>query len=332
MLQVPDYTILDNLAEPCEIIDFNFRYLYANEAAIKQKSLLIGEIHGHKVSDIHPNIDDTPFLSLLKKCMDHRIPVEFDDGVTKQKIRMDPVPEGVFVHSVSLHVHGAKIRARRITTIKAAANTHSTDSLKVYEKLARGHAGDLEIEGWLDALDVRTKETSEHILRVTAATVTLAHRAGVPESEIPQIRHGALLHDIGKIGISDSILLKSDRLTTDEWDVVRKHPDYAYDLLYSVEYLQDRLPIPYSHHEKWDGTGYPQGLRGDEIPLAARLFSIVDVWDSLSFESVYHEAWSQPDVVGYIQDHAGSHFDPHVVDLFTHAYPDLKHLCALHAE
>ena len=175
----------------------------------------------------------------------------------------------------------------------------------------------------MDALDARTHETNDHILRVTNATVILAHMTGMPESEIVQLRRGALLHDIGKTAIPDPILLKSDKLTTEEWDIIRKHPDYAYDLVYPIEYLRSCLSIPYSHHEKWDGTGYPQGLRGEEIPLPARLFAVVDVWETLSFDRVYRKAWPQEKIMHYIQEQSGHHFDPEVVDMFFRATKDL---------
>jgi len=203
---------------------------------------------------------------------------------------------------------------------------HSLETLKTHGRSILEQADDLEIEGWLEALDSRTKETNEHILRVTAATVILAQMAGMPDIEIPCIKHGALLHDIGKIGIPDTILLKSGKLTANEWDVIRKHPGYAYDLLYSVEHLKNCLSIPYSHHEKWDGTGYPQGLKGEEIPLPARLFAVADVWDTLSSDRVYRKAWPQKKVTGHIQEQAGVHFDPEVVNLFSRAHQDLMEL------
>lgn len=203
---------------------------------------------------------------------------------------------------------------------------HSLEAPKINGISVLDQVDDLEIEGWLEALDLRTKETNEHILRVTAATVILAQMAGVPKAEIPCIKHGALLHDIGKIGIPDSILLKSGKLAANEWDVIRKHPCYAYDLLYSAEYLKYCLCIPYSHHEKWDGTGYPQGLKGEEIPLPARLFAVADVWDTLSNDCVYRKAWPQNKIMEYIQRQAGLHFDPEAVNLFTHAYQALMEL------
>jgi len=130
------------------------------------------------------------------------------------------------------------------------------------------------------------------------------------------IRRGALLHDMGKIGIPDYILHKPDKLTEEEWTIMRKHPQLAYDMLYPIEYLRRALEIPLNHHEKWDGTGYPRGLKGDEIPIVARLFTVVDVWDALTSDRPYRPAWSQEEALTYIREQSGRHFDPQVVDLF----------------
>jgi len=177
----------------------------------------------------------------------------------------------------------------------------------------------LEVEGWSETLCLRNKETEEHTLCVAEMTVALARILGLPESDIAHIRSGALLHDVGKMGVPESILLKPGKLTSLEWEIVRKHPDYAYDLIYPVEYLRPCLPIPYSHHEKWDGTGYPQRLHGKEIPLPARLFAVVDVWETLSSDRVYREAWPEEKLMDYIQQQSGTHFDPEVVELFMMA-------------
>ncbi len=177
-------------------------------------------------------------------------------------------------------------------------------------------AYDETIAGWSKALDLRDKETEGHTLRVTEMTVLIARQAGISESEIVHVRRGALLHDIGKMGVPDAILLKPDKLTDDEWEIMRKHPVYAYEWLSPIEYLKPALAIPYSHHEKWDGTGYPQGLNGEQIPLPARLFAVVDVWDALSSDRPYRKAWPQERVVKHIREQAGTHFDPNVVGLF----------------
>lgn len=177
----------------------------------------------------------------------------------------------------------------------------------------------LEIEGWSDALWQRNKETEEHTLWVAEMTVVLARMIAISESDLAHIRYGALLHDIGKMGVPDAILLKPGKLSSEEWEIVRRHPDYAYDLIYPIEYLRPCLPIPYSHHEKWDGSGYPQGLRGGQIPLPARLFAVVDVWNTLSSVRVYRDAWPEEKVREYIQKQSGKHFDPQAVELFFRA-------------
>jgi HD-GYP domain-containing protein (c-di-GMP phosphodiesterase class II) len=139
---------------------------------------------------------------------------------------------------------------------------------------------------------------------------------GAKYEDFIHIRRGALLHDIGKMGIPDSILLKPGRLTEDERAAMERHTEYAYDLLSDIEYLKPAMDIPYCHHEKWDGTGYPRGLKGEEIPLAARIFSIIDVWDALSSDRPYRPAWPREKVMEYIRSESGKHFDPAVVDVF----------------
>lgn len=172
---------------------------------------------------------------------------------------------------------------------------------------------DATIEGWARALDLRDKETEGHSRRVTEMTVKVARALGMSEEKLVQIRWGALLHDIGKMGIPDSILLKPDSLNEDEWELMKKHPSYAYELLLPISYLQAALDIPYCHHEKWDGTGYPRGLAGEQIPLSARIFAVVDVWDALRSDRPYRAAWPAIKAREHIRSLAGIHFDPEVV-------------------
>jgi putative two-component system response regulator len=172
------------------------------------------------------------------------------------------------------------------------------------------------IEGWSHAMDLRDRETEGHSRRVAELTVKLARALGMSEEEIMNLRRGALLHDMGKIGIPDAILHKPAALTDEEWVIMRKHPQLVYDMLYSVEYLRPALDIPFCHHEKWDGSGYPRGLKGEQIPMVARLFAIVDVWDALTSDRPYRFAWSEEDARTYIREQSGKHFDPQVVDLF----------------
>jgi len=178
-------------------------------------------------------------------------------------------------------------------------------------------AYDATIEGWSRALDLRDRETEGHTRRVAEKALALARQMGLPDSELVHIRRGALLHDIGKLGVPDKILLKDGSLTDAEWEIMRKHPTFAYDMLSPIQYLKSAgIDIPYSHHEKWDGSGYPRGLKGEDIPLAARIFSVVDVWDALSSDRPYRDAWPPEKVFEHIRKSAGSHFDPDVVEIF----------------
>jgi len=178
-------------------------------------------------------------------------------------------------------------------------------------------AYDTTIEGWPRALDLRDKETEGHTLRVTELTIKLAQAAGLDEKELVHVRRGALLHDIGKMGVPDHILLKPGKLTDDEWIIMRKHTTFAYETLSPISYLKPALDIPYCHHEKWDGTGYPRELKGELIPLVARLFAVVDVWDALRSNRPYRQSCSENKMLEYLQSLSGSHFDPKVVELFT---------------
>lgn len=177
-------------------------------------------------------------------------------------------------------------------------------------------AYDATIEGWSRALDLRDKETEGHSERVTDLTLRLASALGLSDIELVNIRRGALLHDIGKMGIPDSILFKAGPLNENEWNVMKKHPVYAYDMLFPIEYLRLALDIPYAHHEKWDGTGYPRGLKGEQIPIAARIFAIIDVWDALSSDRPYRNAWRKERIREYISSLSGVQFDPQIVGLF----------------
>lgn len=175
---------------------------------------------------------------------------------------------------------------------------------------------DATLHGWISALDMRDRETEGHSWRVTELTVQLARFMKIPEHEIVHYRRGALLHDIGKMGIPDSILLKPGPLTDDEWKVMRRHPRYAFEWLSEIDFLRPALDIPYCHHEKWDGSGYPRQLKGEQIPLAARMFAIVDVWDALRSDRPYRPALPESNTRRYLLSQSGRHFDPSVVEAF----------------
>jgi putative nucleotidyltransferase with HDIG domain len=177
-------------------------------------------------------------------------------------------------------------------------------------------AYDTTLEGWAKALELRDKETEGHSRRVTETTVIVARAMGFTEGELTHIRRGSILHDIGKMGVPDDILRKNGSLTDAERMVVEKHPDTAYELLKGISFLEKAIEIPYYHHEKWDGSGYPRGLHGDEIPLPARMFAVADVWDALTTDRPYRKAWPREQAVQYLVNESGTHFDPKVVDIF----------------
>jgi HD-GYP domain-containing protein (c-di-GMP phosphodiesterase class II) len=195
------------------------------------------------------------------------------------------------------------------------------DNVEMFENLERSNlelsmAYDATIEGWSRALDLRNEDTEFHSSRVTEKTIELARMMSISEGQIVHMRRGALLHDIGKMAIPDVILLKPGPLTDEEWVQMRMHPEHAYHLLSPIAFLRPAIDIPYYHHEKWDGTGYPHGLKGEEIPMSARIFAIVDVWDALLSDRPYRKAWPVEKVKNYLREQSGKHFDPQVVAIF----------------
>jgi HD-GYP domain-containing protein (c-di-GMP phosphodiesterase class II) len=195
------------------------------------------------------------------------------------------------------------------------------DSSQLFENLQRSNqellqAYDTTLEGWARALELRDRETEGHTRRVTELTIRLARYIGVSESEMVNIYRGVLLHDIGKMGVPDHILKKKGKLTEEEWAEMRQHPVYAYNLLSPIAFLRDVLDIPYSHHEHWDGGGYPRGLKGEQIPLAARIFSVIDNWDALLSNRPYRQAWPREKVIDYLRETAGTILDPRIVEIF----------------
>jgi len=175
---------------------------------------------------------------------------------------------------------------------------------------------------WVGALDLHYHEASGHTRHVIELSMQLAKRMGLSDPQVMHIRLGALLHDIGKMGVPDQIVSKSGALDKSEWEIMRRHPQYAYDLLGAIEYLRPALDIPYAHHEWWDGSGYPRGLKGEDIPIAARIFAVVDVWDSLISSRSYRKAWQKDDALEYIGTLSGSQFDPAVVKVFLEMHQE----------
>jgi len=187
-------------------------------------------------------------------------------------------------------------------------------SLKTHMELEMSYTATLN--GWSRALELRDRETQGHSQRVTDKSVEIALRIGISLEKIIHVRHGALLHDIGKMAIPDAVLFKPGPLTTYERHVIEQHPTYAYNLLSSIKYLEPALTIPYSHHEKWNGSGYPQGLKAENIPVEARIFSIIDVWDALTSDRPYRSAWPEEKAREYLWENRSTQFDPDLVSIF----------------
>ncbi len=175
---------------------------------------------------------------------------------------------------------------------------------------------DLTLEAWAKVMEYRDRETEGHSRRLAELCTRLARELGVNEEEIVQLQRGALLHDIGKLAIPDEILLKPSVLDEDEKKIIQKHPVLAKQMLSGIPFLQPSISVAYSHHERWDGQGYPEGLKGEEIPALARIFSVVDTWDAIRSERVYRPAWSVEEAVAYLKRNAGIIYDPHVVEVF----------------
>jgi response regulator RpfG family c-di-GMP phosphodiesterase len=209
----------------------------------------------------------------------------------------------------------------------AGQTAAALDNSSLFRDLQRSNtelavAYDNTIEGWARALDLRDKETEGHTRRVTEMAERTARALGLEKEEILHLRRGALLHDMGKLGVPDGILLKPGPLTDEEWEIMRQHPTFAYEMLSPIEFLKPALDIPYCHHEKWNGSGYPRGLKGERIPIVARIFAVADVWDALTNDRPYRKAWTEEKAREYIVEQAGKHFDPQIAKLFLKLLED----------
>lgn len=466
-------TTMDSMMEGAQIIGFDWRYLYVNDAAAAQGHKTKEELLGQTMEQVYPGIEQTELFTVMRPCMQQRVAQRmenefaFPDGSTGWfDLNIEPAPEGLFILShdvterkraeaqiqnqldrlaalreidraingsldlkVTLNVCLGQVVTQlgvdaadvllldpqnQVLEYAAGRGFRSHDFQQVHQRAGEGRAGqvvlerrivtsdlrdmrpaskrtgllggdafhsyygvpliakgqmlgvleifhrsalqpapewleflealagqaaiaidngrlfdslqgtnqelvtayDATIAGWSRALDLRDRETEGHSRRVTMLTDQLAKSMGVPENQLLHIRRGALLHDIGKMGIPDHILLKSGPLTDDEWVLMRQHPTFAYQMLEPIRYLRPALEIPYCHHEKLDGSGYPRGLKGDNIPLAARIFAVVDVWDALRADRPYRRAWPEVKVREHIREQAGEHFDPAVVAAF----------------
>ena len=270
------------------------------QAALERRTIHVPNLTAH---DVHPRLKkalaEEPFISYFAVPL---IVKEQVKGVLELFQRTELEPNDEWLNFLYALANQAAIAIDNSSLFKDLQESN----------IELTQAYDATIQGWSRALDLRDKETEGHTQRVTELTIKLGRQFGLSENELVHLRRGALLHDIGKMGVPDAILLKPGSLTDGEWIMMRKHPAFAYEMLSPIHYLQSALDIPYCHHEKWDGTGYPRGLSGDQIPFAARIFAVVDVWDALTSDRPYRAAWPEEKVLDHIRSLAGTHFDPQV--------------------
>ncbi len=270
-----------------------------------------------------PSFDGLSALAIARQECPHT-PFIFVSGAMGEEIAIETLKNGAtdyvlknrlsrLVPSVLRALRETKERTeRRLAELKIR---HLNSELQeAHQELLQSY--DTTLEGWSRLLDLRDKGTEGHSIRVRDLTVRFARTLGYNEEQLIHIGRGALLHDIGKMGIPDNILLKPAELTPEEREIMKRHPQYAYNMLSPISFLSPAIEIPYCHHEKWDGTGYPRGLKGEQIPQAARIFSIVDVWDALRSDRPYHKGWPEEKVREHIRSLKGTHFDPALADAF----------------
>lgn len=301
-------SLIENASDLIALSDTEGRITYASPSHERVLGYIPEILLGRKFMEmLHPD-DIARVDAILARCRTE------PDYFTSTEFRIRHIDstwhvfEGIFKPFVD-----------RLDEQQVAINSRDiTERVQKERELAGAY--DATLEGWSHALELRDKETDGHSRRVLEMTMKFSHALGINGAELQHIRRGALLHDIGKMGIPDSILQKPGELTDEEWEIMRKHPYYAYEMLSPIEYLRPALDIPYCHHEKWDGSGYPRGLKGEEIPLAARIFALADVWDALVSERPYSEAWPAEEAKKYIQEHSGTHFDPELVKIFLQLF------------
>ena len=292
---------------------------YCDESHLP-KSILLGEsLAGNTALNrkiLHVTFDEPGINKLLLDTMNEEgfreyfgIPLIVDAqliGVLELLHRRPLLPDTNWIRFLRIIANQAAIAVKTFQLYNSVQQANQ-ELLQAY---------DLTIEGWSKAMDMRDEETENHTKRVTNLTIHLANRLGFKNEQLLFIQRGAMLHDIGKLGVPDRILSKPGNLSEDEWTVMQRHPQFAFDMLVPIEYLHPSLDIPYCHHEKWDGTGYPRKLKGDQIPLAARLFTVVDVYDALTSDRPYRKAWTPEKAKEYIREQSGKHFDPNIVEVF----------------
>ena len=275
------------------------------------------DLIGRRVVEVVPEVEEQGIITILDRVratgesfIDHELPIDLDRCGTGKPER----------HYFDLVYQPLRDEHGVISGILAQA-VDITGQVEARLRAEELHAElqaayDSTIEGWARALDLKDEETAGHSQRVTNLTIDLSRRMGMSEEDLVHVRRGALLHDIGKMGVPDRILLKPGKLDPEEWEIMKRHTQNGMDFLHPIEHLRPAMDIPYCHHEKWDGSGYPRGLRGQQIPLAARIFAVVDVYGALTSDRPYRSAWSEEQALDHIRKGAGTHFDPAVANVF----------------
>lgn len=313
--------VFENISDYVLVLDNQNRVIDANPSFLSLVELKSKQVIGHPAANILHRWPE--IIEALKNTDITKGKQEFilDDEGAKEYVEVEVSP----IVDRRKQLLGRVFVGRDITERKKLEQVLRNISHELEERVRDrtkdlAEAYDTTLEGWARALELRDKETEGHSRNVTELTIHLAQLLGVPQEDLVHIRRGALLHDIGKMAIPDEILRKPSSLNPTELEIVRTHPEIAHRLLAPISFLRQAIQIPYFHHEKWDGSGYPMGLSGETIPLAARIFAVVDVWDALRSERPYRAAQSEEEVIEYITAQAGKHFDPDVVDAFLRLY------------
>ena len=315
--------VFEEMADPVVILDNKHIIVDINRAMLDLMGAAASEVIGRSAKDIFA---------------DFPIPIKMYTDVSYARAEASfPVGNRMVFYELSIwplynQVHeitGRVYISHDITAMKELEKDLRNLNQVLEQRVdARTHelaeAYDTTLEGWARTLELRDKETEGHSRRVTETTLTVARALDIPEEDLVHIRRGAILHDIGKMAIPDDVLLKDGQLTETEMETIRQHPAIAYEFLERISFLKKALDIPYCHHEKWDGSGYPRGLKGRAIPLAARIFAVVDVWDAIQSERPYKKAWSRQDAIKHLHEQSGKYFDPQVVDRFLNLVEEGK--------
>lgn len=297
-------SLIENSSDLIALVNKKKHYSYVSPSHLKIIGYAPETLLGRQIIDLlHP--DETKIiLEMIQLALESN---KFQTNLDF-RLRDNGGSWKIFSGSISSFTNGGGEQ-------QVAINCHEiTERVEKEKELALAYEATLE--GWSHALELRSKEIEGHSQRVTEMTLKLAKEMGMKTEELIHVRRGTLLHDIGKMAIPDSILLKNTELSEEEWEVMKQHTTLAYEMLHTIEYLRPALDIPLYHHERWDGTGYPKQLKGKEIPLAARIFAVIDVWDALISVRPYRDAWTEEKAKEYIRNEAGKHFDPEIVDIF----------------